>query len=134
MWICPDCGRKFARNKQSHSCESYSLEDLLRGKNPAMVELFQQLMNRVNQFDEVELHPTKWGITVRHLSTFLSVMVEKDHLTLVFVSREPVEEFPVYQNYHYSANRWHNAVKIESEEEIDDQLINWLKAAWEVTG
>jgi len=132
MWKCPECGRKFARNNQSHSCIQYSLDDLLVTKDPGMIALFRELMERIGTFGEVELHAGKWGITVRHLSTFLSIMIERDHLTLVFISDSPVDEFPVYQNYHHSAHRWSNAIKIENSEEIDNQLIGWLKKAWEL--
>jgi hypothetical protein len=132
MWTCPECGRKFTRNNQSHSCIQYNLDDLLIGKDPGQVALFRELMERISIFGEMELHAGKWGITVRHLSTFLSIIIEKNHLTLVFLSGHAIDEFPVYQNYHHSTHKWSNAVKIENSEEIDDQLIGWLKEAWEL--
>jgi hypothetical protein len=97
-----------------------------------MVALFRELMDRISVFGEIELHTGKWGITVRHLSTFLSIMIERDHLSLIFLCDRPIDEFPVYQNYHHSARRWSNAVKIEDSEEIDNQLLGWLKEAWEL--
>jgi len=134
MWICPECGRKFARNKQSHSCIEYNIEDLFIGKGEIARVLYQALLDRVKEFGEIEVHAGKWGLTVRHLSTFLSVMIEKNHLTLVFISAEPIDEFPVYQNYPHTGSRFSNSVKIESADEIDDQLIRWLKQAWELAG
>ena len=134
MWICPECGRKFARNNQSHSCTEYNAEDLLIGKSDQIRSLYDDLIARVRDFGEVEIHAGKWNMTIRRLSTFLSVIIEKSHLTLVFISEEPIDEFPVYQNYHHSGSRYSNSVKIESPDEIDDQLIRWLKEAWELAG
>lgn len=134
MWICPECGRKFSRNKQSHSCIQYNPEILFIGKNPEIRDLYQVLIDRLKEFGEIDVYSGKWNLTIRRLTTFLSVMVEKSHLTLVFISKVPIDEFPVYQSNHYSGNRFSNAVKIESEEEIDDQLIRWLKEAWELAG
>ena len=105
MWVCPECGRKFSRNNQSHSCESQSLDAHLFGKNPRMIDLFNHLAARINELGESELYPGKYNITFRHLSTFLSVLIEKDHLTLVFLHRYPIDDFPVFQTYHHSANR-----------------------------
>lgn len=134
MWICPECGRKFARNKQSHSCIEYNIEDHFFGKSENARSLHNAVIGSIGHFGEMEVHSAKWSINVRRLSTFLSVMIEKSHLTLVFVSEEPIDEFPVHQNYQHTGNRFSNTVKIESLDEIDDQLIRWLKRAWEISG
>jgi len=83
-------------------------------------------------FGSIEVWVGKYNITLRRITTFATVIVEKNHLTIVFISLDPVDEFPVYQNHHHSANRWSNAVKIESESEIDKQLLNWLKGAYDL--
>ncbi len=132
MWICPECGRKFARNRQSHSCVQYDPEIQFMGKSPKARELYDLLINRIRTFGDIEIYGAKWDITVRRLSTFLSVMAGKAHLTVVFLSDRPIDDFPVYNSFHHSARRWSNAVKIESPEEIDDQLIRWLKEAYDL--
>ena len=132
MWICPECGRKFTRNNQSHSCVQYDPEFLFIGKGEESRNLYAALITKIQEFGEVDIHFGKWNLTIRRLSTFLSVLVEKGHLTLVFISEEPIDEFPVYQNHLHSAKRYSNVVKIESEDEIDPQLIGWLKQAWEL--
>ena len=134
MWICPECGRKFTRNNQSHSCVEYNIGDLFFGKGENARLLCDALIGRVKEFGEVEVHAGRWGLTVRKFSTFLSVLIEKNHLTLVFISMEPIDEFPVYQHYQRTGNRFSNSVKIESPDEIDDQLIRWLRQAWELAG
>ena len=134
MWICGECGRKFARNKQSHSCIQNDPEYLFIGKGDLIRNLYNVLISRVKEFGEIEVFAVKWNLTIRRLTTFLSIMVEKNHLTLVFISLEPIEEFPVYQNHQRSAKRFSNVMKIESVDEIDEQLIRWLKEAWELAG
>ena len=132
MWQCPECGRKFTRDNQSHSCVQHDPELLFIGKGQKVRGLYDSLIQRISSFGEIDAHCGKWNLTFRHLSTFLSVIIEKDHLTLVFITNEPIDEFPVYQTYHHSSNRYSNSVKIESEDEIDDQLIRWLQQAWEL--
>ncbi len=132
MWICPDCGRKFSRDNQSHSCLEYNLDDMFIGKDPKTRDLFDYLMVQVTAFGESAVYTAKFNITLRRLSTFAAIMVEKTHLTIVFISREPIDEFPVHQTHQHSQNRSSNVIKVESIEEIDDQLIRWLRAAWEM--
>ncbi len=132
MWSCPECGRKFARNRQSHSCIQYNLDTQFQGKEPITRELFDILVDNCKKLGEIEVYPGKYYITLRRLSTFVSVMAEKNHLTITFLSGRPVEEFPVYQNYQYSSHRWANLLKVESAEELDNQLFCWLKEAYEI--
>jgi hypothetical protein len=110
----------------------YNPEDLFFGKSDHVRNLYAILIERVSEFGEVEVHCAKWDITVRRLSTFLSILIEKGHLTLVFISLEPIDEFPVYQSHPHTGSRFSNLVKIESQDEIDDQLVRWLKQAWEL--
>jgi hypothetical protein len=132
MWICPECNRKFTRNNQSHSCIQYNSEDLFFGKSESIRNLCNILIDRVKEFGEIDIHFAKWNLSIRRLSTFMSILIEKSHITVVFISLEPIDEFPVYQNYHHTASRYSNSVKIESADEIDDQLIRWLKQAWDL--
>ena len=132
MWQCPECGRKFTRNKQSHNCLQYSLDDIFFGKTEKARALYDALFSAISEFGEIDVYVGKYNLTIRRLTTFLSVMVEKDHLTLVFISSEPVDEFPVYQHHQHSAHRFSNVVKVEAFEEIDAQLLRWLRQAWEL--
>lgn len=94
--------------------------------------LYNHLIEKIKEFGDIEIHYGKWNLTIRHLSTFLSIMIEKNHLTLVFISSEPIDEFPVYQSVPHSGRRYSNAVKVETADEIDDQLIRWLRNAWDL--
>lgn len=132
MWTCPACGRKFTRKNQSHSCEQYDLDAFFIGKTENARKLFDTLLERVQPFGEVDLHVGKYHLTLRHLSTFSSIMVEKDHLTIVFISQEPIDEFPVHKNHPSGPNKYANVIKVEEVDEIDNQLIRWLQEAYEM--
>jgi hypothetical protein len=132
MWICQECGRKFARNNQTHSCVQYHPEEMFFGKSEHVQGLYNVLIDKIKEFGEVEVHSAKWNVTVRRLSMFSSILIEKNHLTVVFLTSEPIDEFPVYQNYQHTKTKFSNLVKIETVDEIDDQLIRWLKQAWEL--
>lgn len=132
-WTCPDCQRVFARNKQAHSCESYSLEPLFARSQPGVRALYDLLIEKLRSFGTIDIRASQYNINIRNLSTFLNIMPERDHLTIVFLRREMLDEFPVYQSYRQSSVRWANYVKIESPEEINHQLLAWLKDAYDIT-
>jgi hypothetical protein len=132
MWICPECGRKFTRNRQGHSCVRHDPELLFIGKSQKARDLYNLIIEKVQAFGEIEINPQKWNISIRRLTTFIAIMIEKDHLTLVFLTDRPIDDFPVYNSFHHSAHRWSNALKIESPDEVDDQLMQWLKEAYDL--
>ena len=133
-WICPECNRKFARNKQARSCESYALDPLFVKSNPGVRALYDSLIRIVSTFGPVDIRVGSYIVSLRNLSTFMSIFPERNHLTITFIRDEALDEFPVYQTYQQSKNRWANHIKIESREEIDDQLIGWLKEAFVLSG
>ncbi len=133
-WTCPECKRVFARNKQAHSCQSYNLNPLFAKSNSEVRDLYDKLILLLEKFGPIDIRVSQYHISIRNLSTFLNIVPEKTHLTLSFVRDEALDEFPIYSNYQRSKNRWSNSIKIESEEEIDEQLINWLNDAYKITG
>jgi len=132
-WTCQECGRVFARNKQAHSCKSYSLDPLFRRSKPGIRVLYDHLIESVSEFGQLDIRVGPYNISIRSISTFMSVIPEKDHLTIGFIRGEALDEFPVHQAYQQSSKRWSNHVKIESEDEIDEQLITWLRDAYNIS-
>lgn len=131
-WTCADCGRTFSRNKQAHSCEKHSIENLFIDKPQHIWHLYQALIDRIKEIGPLEVHVAKWNITLRASTTFMSINPEKKDLALTIIRDEPLDDFPVHNSFQYSKNRWSNHVKIETEEEIDKQLLTWIKEAYEL--
>jgi len=131
-WTCPTCKRTFLRNKQWHSCEEHDIENIFADKPLRIRQLYEALLGEVLKIGPMEVHVSRWNITLRHNSTFMAVVPDKSTLVITFIREEALDDFPVYQTHHYSKNRWSNHVKIESKEEIDRQLLNWLKEAYDM--
>ena len=129
-WTCPNCNRVFSRNKQAHSCESFDLDPLFLKSAKGVRELYDILILKMKEFGPLDIRIGSFGISLRNLSTFLHIIPEKNHLTLSFVRDEALDDFPVYQYYQQTSRKWSNLVKVESPEEIDNQLIGWLKDAY----
>ena len=109
-WTCSTCDRTFKRNKQAHSCEKHEIESHFIDKPAHIWELYMSLISQVQAFGLMEIHVSKWNITLRSAITFMSVYPEKKHLTIIFIRDEALDDFPVHDSYHHSKNRWNNHV------------------------
>jgi len=129
MWTCPNCKRSFIYNTQSHSCNLVSLETHLQNRSPHVVALFDILISRIQKFGAFNIEPVKGAIMLRKSAGFITIRVQKECLDISFKLDHHVEEFPVYKSMQFSNNRWAHTLKIDSEDEIDGQLLSWLKQA-----
>ena len=132
-WTCPDCKRVFARNKQAHSCKSYDLDPLFAKSNQGVRDLYDHLLLLVSKFGPIDVRVGTFSISIRNLSTFVEIIPERNHMTITFIRDEKLDEFPIYQSYQRSKHRCSNLIKVESKDEIDEQLINWLNDAYLLT-
>ena len=131
-WTCSICERTFARNKQAHSCEIHDINSIFFDKPPEIYELYKSLISRIQKLGPLEVHVAKWNVTLRSHTAFMSIFPEKKDLALAFLRDEALDDFPVYSSYQSSKKRWSNHVKIETEEEIDTQLMGWIKDAYDL--
>ena len=131
-WACPTCNRTFSRNKQAHSCEKHELNSLFVDKPIQIRELYEYLVERIQPLGQMEIHVSKWNVTMRAATTFMSIFPEKKDLALTIVCDKPIDDFPIYASHHYSKNRWNNHIKIEHKEEVDSQLMGWIQDAYKL--
>jgi hypothetical protein len=108
------------------------MNDLFTNKPAIIRDLYDELISQIKKIGPMDIHAGKWNITLRSGSTFFSVNPEKTYLGIVFVRDEALDDFPVYQCHQYSKNRWSNHVKIEDFDEIDKQLLGWIRDAYEI--
>lgn len=131
-WTCPTCKRTFTRNRQAHSCEKHELSALFADKPEFIRTLFDYLLEQIKTVGPMEVHVAKWNVTLRSATTFVTIIPEKKDLIIRMAHQTALDDFPVYDSHQYSKNRWANLVKIENKEEVDSQLIAWIKDAYEL--
>jgi len=130
-WICPVCERTFHKANQAHSCELCSVEMHLAGKDENVKSAFRHLMEVVSGFGPLQISPTKHAVIIASRSTFLALKLKKNILDLEFLLSREAYEFPVYKTFRVSKKRVAHFVRIDKPDQIDQQLIAWLKEAFD---
>jgi hypothetical protein len=128
LWTCPRCRRQFTHRNQSHSCGQFTVDQLLEGKPPEIVELYERLDALIRKCGEVVVAPTKTRVLFKVRTVFASVAVSKNWLDVVFVLgrrlkhrriKKAQEEYPGMVHF----------LRVETAEELDDDLACWLQEA-----
>ncbi len=132
MWTCPRCGRQFANRNQSHSCGSYTVKKYLKGKSPAAQAIYARFVELVNKCGPVILAPTKTRIGFQVKVIFASVSLMEDALEGHVVLARRLEN-PRFVRIESISPRNHvHHFRIQSAEELDDEVFSWLQEAYKV--
>jgi len=130
LWTCPRCRRQFKNRSQAHSCGQFTVEQLLDGKPPEVVELYEQLDRMIGSCGDVVVAPTKTRVLFKVRTVFATVAVSKNWLDVVFVLgrrlkhrriKKAQEEYPGIVHF----------LRVEKEEDLDADLARWLQEAYD---
>lgn len=131
-WICPECQRPFKHENQWHSCVKVDPGLLFENKDPLVKKIYGCIYYELKKFGkDIRITAAKNAVFAKAPSTFAAFKPKKKALSIEFLLREEVNEFPIEKTLRISKNRVAHSLHIESPEEVDRQLLNWLRQAYE---
>lgn len=102
-------------------------------KDPAVIAIFERLTSELSKFGPIKIEPHQTSIHIVHKTAFAGVVTRRTFLLLTIKSDTPALGPRVHKSEHTSRNRYHHVVKISNSEEVDKELLGWLKKAWEMS-
>jgi hypothetical protein len=112
---------------------NYTVDDQFTNKGPNVRAVYDRLLARLRTFGVVHEEPKKTSIHLANKSGFAGVHTRKNYLILNIRSDHPIESRRIVKAEQVSAKRYHQEVQLKSPDEIDDELLNWLRAAYELS-
>jgi len=131
LWRCPNCGREFAKQNQSHSCHAHSVDDHFRGKPPQLRQTFVVLIARLGELGPVRVDAVQSSINLIRKYHFGVVVVKKESLRLGFITDEKIAAARITDTEELGPRQFAQHVRLRSPGEVDDQLLEWLRRAYE---
>lgn len=130
MWTCPKCGRIFEKTRQSHSCHIVPLGQHFQHKDQAR-ELYDRLLDKVNeQIGRCRVISLPCCIHLFGRYDFLAVLPKKDKIEIRFASDQKLKNPRVKQSIPTSAELYKICLDIEKKEEMNAELLRWLRRAY----
>jgi hypothetical protein len=130
LWTCPDCGREFAKRNQWHSCGARSVDDHFEGKDTQLRELYDALISKLQRFGPVRVDAVQTSINLISKHHFGGITVQKSALRLGFIASEKIEASRIVRAQRLGPNKVGHSVKLHSLEDIDEELLDWLRWAY----
>ena len=130
FWICPECGRQFAKRNQWHSCYLTAVEDHFAGKDTARRETYDLIIAGLQEIGPFRIDAVKGSINLINRYHFSSVTVQKNSLRLEFISEIEIQSPRIIRTERLGPNRVGLSVKLNTPDDVDDELLNWLHKAY----
>jgi hypothetical protein len=104
------------------------------GKDLTVRATYQRLIDVARTLGPVKEESKKTSIHLIRNTAFAGVATRRSSLILTLKSATDIRSPRIEKREQASANRWHLEVRLEKPSQIDRQLTEWLKAAYELAG
>jgi hypothetical protein len=132
MWRCGGCGRRFANRNQSHFCGRHTLREHLRGRTPEALAIYRGMVKLARRCGHFVILPEKTRIAFQVRMSFAAVSFRRDGLNGHVVLARRLEN-PRFTRIETISPRNHvHNFKLRSLEELDAELLAWLREAYRV--
>ena len=131
LWTCPKCHREFKNKNQSHSCVIYPLENHFKGKEEVAKPLFDELVRVIErEIGPVKIESLPCCVYLVSDYTFGAVWALKKKIKVDFRVDFQIDDPRIIKDVKMSANRYLYFLEITDRKQIDEQLIEWLRASY----
>lgn len=110
----------------------YTELDHLKDKEQIVTTIYKKLMDELRTFGNVKIEPKKTSIHLGNRYGFAGVYTRKNYINLEVHLDYQLTSDRVSKVEQASANRFHHTIKLSEPNEIDEELLNWLKQAYEL--
>src|SRR5258708_34345978 len=113
--------------------DTNSVDALFEGKAPELQTTFNLLVQKLQQFGEVRVSPKQTSIHLEKNSGFAGVHPRKTYFNLEFRTDYKIDAPRIVRVQQLSARRFEHTVKVEKTSDVDEQLLKWLKDAYDLS-
>ena len=134
MWICPKCKRQFKKTKQPHTCKRVSVVEHFKNKEKAK-KIFDYLVDRINNdIGKCKVISIPSCVHLFSNYDFLAAFPKKEGLEIRFLLNKKLNSPKLKHCVKVSSKVFKNVFYINSEKEIDNEFIDWVRESYNLKG
>jgi len=113
---------------------SYSVPEHFRGRAPEVKGTYAEILEAARNLGPVREEAKKMSIHLVRKTAFAGVATRKTALILTLKSGSDLPSSRVTKRERASANRWHLEIRLDAPDQVDRELVGWLKNAYDLAG
>jgi hypothetical protein len=111
----------------------FTVKSHFNGKDATVREIYDRLLAGLRKFGPVTEDPKKTSIHLANATALAGVATRKKSLILTIKSSRKLNSSRIHRSEQVSAHRFHHELKLSSAAEVDQELMDWLKEAYEMS-
>ncbi|HTH51306.1 MAG TPA: DUF5655 domain-containing protein [Pyrinomonadaceae bacterium] len=110
-----------------------TIEQHFDGKPRVVRDIYDTLLAVAREFGPVEEDAKKTCIHLNRKYAFAGVHLGKSHIVLTVKSNSDIPSLRIRKREQASANRWYCEVRLVSPDDIDNEILGWLRHSYELS-
>jgi Domain of unknown function (DUF5655) len=111
---------------------SHTVQEHFDKCSPAVTATYARILEAAGKLGPFQQEAKKTSIHLVRKSAFAGVATRKTALILTLKSDRDLTSKRIAKREQASANRWHLEFRLETPDQVDRELISWLKNAYEL--
>lgn len=111
-----------------------TIEQHFENKSERILLIYDKLLSELRKFGRVKESPNNSSIHLLNKFGFAGVYTRGKYILLHIHLTEPIDNERIQKIEQISKNRYKHVVKLSSITDVDKELLNWLKKAYELKG
>ena len=113
---------------------SFTIESHFQGKEALVWSSYYRLLASLRKFGPVTESPKKGSIHLDDQTGFAGVCTRKTYILLHFRVDYPIDNQRIQKQVQLSARRFKQTVKLVNPSQVDQELMSWLRDAYQIAG
>ena len=114
--------------------DNHTIEEHFQNRAPVVKAIYGAILKAAKKLGPVREEPKKTSIHLARKSAFAGVVTRKSALILTLKSESDIPSKRIVKREQLSANRWYFEIKLGNPEQVDREVLSWLKKAYELAG
>ncbi len=114
--------------------DSHTIQKHFENRAPVVKAIYAAVLKATKKLGPVREEAKKTSIHLARKTAFAGVATRKAALILTLKSDSDMASKRILKREHVSANRWYFEIKLETPEQVDREVLGWLKKAYELAG
>ena len=112
----------------------HTVKEHFENRVPEVKATYAAILKAAKQFGPVKEEAKKTSIHLVRKSAFAGVATRKTALILTLKSDSDIASARIAKREQASAHRWHLETRLETPDQVDGEIVAWLRKAYELAG
>ena len=130
-WTCPECGRQFRRNRQSHECApAMTVDEYFSTGPPHERPVFEAVMAHLATLGPVHVEPVSVGIFLKRDGSFMELRPMERWVAMSFPLRRRAQHRTIVRKVMQWHGRYYHIANVRQPEDLDDDLLDLITESY----